>query len=407
MKCGTCTDQFHVEKNVEDKVRLLGKENRALSCDACGVCYVCFCREGSDLVRCILCGYHYHQRHQFSPDPENICANCASLHIEPEYASLIGPEISVFERAAVETDPDTYKRITDIIRQNKTSEKASDGIKEVFLGEVRMVPLFSSPYPEEYVKFPGLYICGRCLEYFSSEFVSNRHKKKCTNPFAPGRLLYLDSDRIGIFEVEGTQRQSYCQSLCLLAKMFLNHKTLYYDVEPFLFYIIGEVTATGFTIQGYFSKERGEGNNNLSCIVVFPPYRKTGLGAVLIDFSYYLSRVTARPPYTAGPEQPLSAEGQRVYLSYWMDSIRRHVLARKYFAPTAKGYDVVSATTGIAADSVKEAYLEMTKIYKKQPGFAHLLSNRGMIKRSRRMEKNCIVGESIEQKPPTNRKSNH
>jgi hypothetical protein len=26
----------------------------------------------------------------------------------------------------------------------------------------------------------------------------------------------------------------------LLAKLFLDHKTLYYDVEPFLFYIITE-----------------------------------------------------------------------------------------------------------------------------------------------------------------------
>lgn len=32
--------------------------------------------------------------------------------------------------------------------------------------------------------------------------------------------------------------QIYCQNLCLLAKLFLDHKTLYYDVEPFLFYVL-------------------------------------------------------------------------------------------------------------------------------------------------------------------------
>ncbi len=32
--------------------------------------------------------------------------------------------------------------------------------------------------------------------------------------------------------------QVYGQNLCLLAKLFLDHKTLHYDVEPFLFYVL-------------------------------------------------------------------------------------------------------------------------------------------------------------------------
>jgi hypothetical protein len=35
--------------------------------------------------------------------------------------------------------------------------------------------------------------------------------------------------------VDGKDNKMYCQNLCLLAKLFLDHKTLYYDVEPFLF----------------------------------------------------------------------------------------------------------------------------------------------------------------------------
>jgi MOZ/SAS family len=35
-------------------------------------------------------------------------------------------------------------------------------------------------------------------------------------------------------------RQVYCQNLCLLSKLFLDHKTLYYDVDPFLFYVLCE-----------------------------------------------------------------------------------------------------------------------------------------------------------------------
>lgn len=50
--------------------------------------------------------------------------------------------------------------------------------------------------------------------------------------------------------------QIYCQNLCLLAKLFLDHKTLYFDVEPFVFYILTEVDRQGAHIVGYFSKVR-------------------------------------------------------------------------------------------------------------------------------------------------------
>lgn len=48
--------------------------------------------------------------------------------------------------------------------------------------------------------------------------------------------------------------QSYSQNLCLLAKCFLDHKTLYYDTDPFLFYVMTEYDCKGFHIVGYFSK---------------------------------------------------------------------------------------------------------------------------------------------------------
>lgn len=40
--------------------------------------------------------------------------------------------------------------------------------------------------------------------------------------------------------------QVYCQNLCLLSKLFLDHKTLYYDVDPFLFYVLCEKDDTGY-----------------------------------------------------------------------------------------------------------------------------------------------------------------
>ena len=48
----------------------------------------------------------------------------------------------------------------------------------------------------------------------------------------------------------------FVQSLCLLSKLFLDHKTLYYDVDPFLFYVMTEVDKKGAHVVGYFSKEK-------------------------------------------------------------------------------------------------------------------------------------------------------
>jgi len=48
--------------------------------------------------------------------------------------------------------------------------------------------------------------------------------------------------------------QNYAQNLCLLAKLFLDHKTLYYDTDPFLFYVCCEMDNKGYHLVGYFSK---------------------------------------------------------------------------------------------------------------------------------------------------------
>lgn len=45
----------------------------------------------------------------------------------------------------------------------------------------------------------------------------------------PGNEIYRD-DRLAMFEVDGSEQKHYCQNLCYFAKLFLDHKTLYYDV---------------------------------------------------------------------------------------------------------------------------------------------------------------------------------
>ena len=74
-----------------------------------------------------------------------------------------------------------------------------------------------------------------------------------------------------------------------MAKLFLENKTLYFDVEPFLFYVMTKADSHGCHILGYFSKEKHSAQNyNLSCIVVLPQHMRKGYGRLLIDFSYRL-----------------------------------------------------------------------------------------------------------------------
>lgn len=112
---------------------------------------------------------------------------------------------------------------------------------------------YVAPYPEEYSQSSTLYICEFCMKYMKSLFIFKRHQLKCKVKHPPGDEIYRDG-KISIFEVDGRKNKIYCQNLCLMAKMFLDHKTLYYDVEPFLFYIMTEVDEHGCHFVGYFSK---------------------------------------------------------------------------------------------------------------------------------------------------------
>ena len=119
----------------------------------------------------------------------------------------------------------------------------------------------------------------------AKQYAPDIFQLKCKVRHPPGDEIYRDG-RISIFEVDGRKNKIYCQNLCLLSKMFLDHKSLFYDVEPFLFYVMTETDEDGAHFVGYFSKEKlSPKNYNVSCIMTLPVRQRQGWGSLLIDFS--------------------------------------------------------------------------------------------------------------------------
>ncbi|KAI8817071.1 acyl-CoA N-acyltransferase [Fimicolochytrium jonesii] len=228
-------------------------------------------------------------------------------------------------------------------------------IKAVQLGSYEIETWYSAPYPEEYNGQPLLYICEYCFKYMKSKYVAGRHKAKCPLRHPPGDEIYRDG-KLSIFEVDGRRNKIYCQNLCLVAKMFLDHKTLYYDVEPFLFYILTENDERGCHFVGYFSKEkRSSANWNLSCIVTLPICQRKGYGGLLIEFSYLLSRREGR---TGSPEKPLSDLGLLTYRRYWRRSVVRALVEAREGGKEGVTIEDLSTTLSMTpSDVIHTLYL--------------------------------------------------
>uniref|UniRef100_A0AAQ6AN57 Histone acetyltransferase n=1 Tax=Amphiprion ocellaris TaxID=80972 RepID=A0AAQ6AN57_AMPOC len=226
-------------------------------------------------------------------------------------------DLELFRKAQARASEDLEK-----LRLAGHVSEGSNMIKTIVFGRYELDTWYHSPYPEEYARLGRLYMCEFCLKYMKSQTILRRHLAKCVWKHPPGDEIYRKGN-ISVFEVDGKKNKIYCQNLCLLAKLFLDHKTLYYDVEPFLFYVMTEADNTGCHLVGYFSKEKNSFlNYNVSCILTMPQYMRQGYGKMLIDFSYLLSKVEEK---VGSPERPLSDLGLISYRSYWKEVLLRYL----------------------------------------------------------------------------------
>ncbi|XP_037547401.1 histone acetyltransferase KAT6B [Nematolebias whitei] len=306
--------------------------------------------------------------------PENNHGHNVELHVKQDVQTEC---VAMLSDHVTEEDTETFTRVQEFAAQKTGSLMNTEFMRcpsVIEFGKYEIQTWYSSPYPPEYSRLHKLYLCEFCLKYMRSKNILLRHIKKCGWFHPPANEIYR-KDNLSVFEVDGNVSKLFCQNLCLLAKLFLDHKTLYYDVEPFLFYILTKNDEKGCHLVGYFSKEKlCQQKYNVSCIMIMPQYQRQGFGRFLIDFSYLLTR---REGQAGSPEKPLSELGRLSYLAYWKSVILEHLYKHSDKHISVKG---ISRATGMCPHDIA-ATLQQLGMIDRQDGRVVLVRRERLLQR--------------------------
>ena len=296
-------------------------------------------------------------------------------------------------------DEHETSNITQCEKDHEENTKVRN-VDKIVLGRYEIKPWYYSPYLYKHPQISTLYICEFCLKYMRHGGTYKEHIKKCPYAKPQGKLIYRDKvdlpkvKSISVYEIMGSEHKLYCQNFCLLAKLFLDHKTLYYYVPPFKFYVLTEDSGKYSRIVGYFSKEIGNDEYNLACILTLPPYQQKGYGRFLISLSYELSK---REKKVGTPERPLSDMGRVSYKSYWTDTILQLIKEKGNLS-----LKEITDETAIAPNDVMETLssLNMVKYWKGQ--YIISITNNKIIEehfRKKEMKKSVSEGKTVKFNP--------
>ncbi|CAG8038800.1 unnamed protein product [Penicillium nalgiovense] len=212
---------------------------------------------------------------------------------------------------------------------------ADRNVNNVVLGDLLFKPWNQSIYPEDLVAKDAyrLYVCRWCFRYSCDVDIFEEHKRACEHRTTPPGTKVYDHGGYAVWEVDGQNHKLFGQNLSLFAKLFLDHKTVFFDVATFLYYILTFTDpddSDSYYVLGFFSKEKLSWDaNNLACILIFPPYQHKQLGKLLMGVSYKLSGWDSNRGCIGGPEKPLSELGHKSYVRFWAERISRFLLRGK------------------------------------------------------------------------------
>lgn len=230
------------------------------------------------------------------------------------------------------------------IDTNRSTGKSSNGSKQVPKSQNSPTPTTNGGTGggdnNDHFWLDRLFVCEYCFKYTAQETKFETHRVTCKhNEKLPtiGNLVYWDDRSPFIIRhIKGYADPLFCQNLCLFGKLFLDDKSVYYNVNQFDFYVlygidpnelINGLDMSNFKPMGFYSKEllSWDDDNNLACICIFPPYQRMHLGSLLIEFLYQVAKLTPGQ-YFSGPEFPLSPFGKVSYYNFWAKKLAPIIL---------------------------------------------------------------------------------